>query len=189
MPLMYSLATDEKFRCPDFELETALHGRVSSKDLYQSKPFVIVFMCNHCPYVKAIKNRIIATYGVLKVLGVPFLAINSNDPEAYPEDSFENMKAAQYPFPYAFDSDQSVAKAFDAQCTPEFFVFNQEGYLRYRGRLDDNWQDATQVRRFDLLEAVAFLLRHPHEQLPWKPEPSMGCSIKWRKNPNISRIF
>ena len=145
---------------------------------------VVVFICNHCPYVKAVIDRIVRDAGDLMAHGIGFVAISSNDAEAYPEDSFDNMKmfARKYSFnfPYLHDEDQSVARAYGAACTPDFFGFNRELELQYRGRLDASRKEAgsAEVRR-DLYEAmveVAKTGRGPAEQVA-----SIGCSIKWKE--------
>lgn len=144
---------------------------------------LVMFICNHCPYVKAIRDRIIRDVKELAGHGIGTIAIMSNDPADYPEDSFDNMaKIAQqygYPFPYVWDETQAVAKAYGAVCTPDFFGFNSQLALQYRGRLDASRKEAApaDVRR-DLFEAMMEVARTgqgPREQIP-----SIGCSIKWR---------
>jgi len=145
---------------------------------------VVVFICNHCPYVKAVISRIVRDAEDLKAEGIGFVAISSNDAEAYPEDSFANMKqfakAHRFGFPYLYDEDQSVARAYDAACTPDFFGFNNELTLQYRGRLDASRKEtgAADLRR-DLYEAMKQVARTgngPREQVA-----SIGCSIKWKE--------
>ncbi|MBO6719828.1 MAG: thioredoxin family protein [Rhizobiaceae bacterium] len=144
---------------------------------------VVAFICNHCPYVKAVIDRIVQDARDLAPLGVGFVAICSNDAEAYPDDSFARMKefAMQhgFPFPYLHDEDQSIARAYGAACTPDFFGFNADLKLQYRGRLDAARLDkpGPDTRR-DLYEAMVMVARTgegPAEQVP-----SMGCSIKWK---------
>lgn len=147
------------------------------------KGLLVMFICNHCPYVKAVLDRIVRDTAELKALGVNSVAIMSNDPTEYPEDSFENMvrvaKEAGFSFPYLYDESQSVAKAYGAVCTPDFFGYNAELQLQYRGRLDESRKEtAPSDARRDLFEAmkqVANTGNGPGEQIP-----SMGCSIKWR---------
>jgi peroxiredoxin len=149
------------------------------------KGLLVMFICNHCPYVKAIRDRLVRDTRELKELGVNSVAIMSNDPAEYPEDSFENMKkiAAEYefPFPYLVDETQAVAKAYGAVCTPDFFGYNAEFKLQYRGRLDASRKEtASPDARRDLFEAmrtVAETGQGPAEQIP-----SMGCSIKWKES-------
>jgi len=144
---------------------------------------LVMFICNHCPYVKAIRERLVRDTRDLAALGVNSVAIMSNDPNEYPEDSFENMKriADQYafPFPYLLDESQDVAKAYGAVCTPDFFGYNAALELQYRGRLDASRKETAPAdARRDLFEAmrqVATTGAGPEEQIP-----SMGCSIKWR---------
>lgn len=144
---------------------------------------VIAFICNHCPYVKAVIDRIVRDARDLAPLGVGFVAISSNDADSYPEDSFPNMKQFAekhgFSFPYLYDEDQAVARAYDAACTPDFFGFNGRLELQYRGRLDASRRDIgpPDLRR-DLYEAmrqVADTGEGPREQVA-----SIGCSIKWR---------
>lgn len=144
---------------------------------------VVAFICNHCPYVKAITGRLVRDASDLKVLGIGFVAINSNDAQNYPEDSFDNMKlfaeAKGFDFPYLHDEDQSVAKQWDAVCTPDFFGFNKDMELQYRGRLDaSRAQPGPADLRRDLYEAMKQVAQSgegPREQIA-----SMGCSIKWK---------
>ncbi len=145
---------------------------------------LIVFMCNHCPYVKAIIDRLIRDARELREHGVATIAINPNDPEQYPEDSFENMKRwaeeKDFPFPYLWDETQEVARAYGAVCTPDFFGYNADLELQYRGRLDASGRrPAPPDARRELFEAMVQIARTgrgPEEQIP-----SMGCSIKWRE--------
>lgn len=166
--------------CPDFTLPGVDGRTYTLKDFPPGKPLVIMFLCNHCPYVQAIEERLITLGEDLKKLGVPVLAICSNDEVTYPEDNFANLKKRweekHYPFPYVQDKTQNVAKAFGALCTPDFFVYDKHHRLAYRGRLDDSWKDPAKVTRRELFEAVQLLLA---DQVPSKQTPSMGCSIKW----------
>lgn len=146
------------------------------------KGLLVMFICNHCPYVKSVIDRIVRDARELKGLGVNCVAIMSNDPTDYPEDSFDNMqRIAQemdFPFPYLLDETQQVAKAYGAVCTPDFFGYNGDLGLQYRGRLDESRKQAAaeNVRRdlFESMKLVAETGRGPAEQIP-----SMGCSIKW----------
>ena len=141
-----------------------------------------VFMCNHCPYVKAVIDRLIRDAGELRALGVATVAICANDADAYPADSFDNMRrwAAEkaFPFPYLHDADQRVARAYGAVCTPDFFGYNGKLELQYRGRIDASRKETAPAARRDLFEAmrqVAATGKGPAEQIP-----SIGCSIKWK---------
>jgi len=145
---------------------------------------LVMFICNHCPYVKAIRARLVRDTRELMQHGINSVAIMSNDPGDYPEDSFENMKnvaqEAAFPFPYLLDETQAVAKAYGAVCTPDFFGYNAELGLQYRGRLDASRKEAAAAdARRDLFEAMLAVARTgqgPAEQIP-----SMGCSIKWKE--------
>lgn len=156
MALTYSPIPELGKSCPDFELLGVDERTYTRSDLAQGTPFLIVFMCNHCPYVKAIEDRLIILGKDLSALGIPMIGISSNDPADFPEDSFENMKSLsekkKYTFPYLFDETQQVAKSFGAVCTPDFFLYDKDAKLRYRGRLDDSWKDSTKVTRRDLYE-------------------------------------
>jgi len=144
---------------------------------------LVMFICNHCPYVKAIQTELVKDTLKLIEAGIKSVAIMSNDPEDYPEDSFENMKKISdkygFPFPYLFDESQEIAKAYNAVCTPDFFGFNKSLKLQYRGRFDSSGMQAKKKgMEHDLLEAmlqVAKTSKGPKEQ-----NPSIGCSIKWK---------
>lgn len=144
---------------------------------------LVMFICNHCPYVQAVLDRIIRDTRELQKLGINSVAISANDVENYPEDSFDNMQRVarenDFPFPYLFDESQSVADAYGAICTPDFFGYNKDLELQYRGRLDASRKQAApaDVRR-DLYEAMKQVAETGHG--PAEQIPSMGCSIKWR---------
>jgi len=168
---------------PDFSLP-GVDGKVWSRDQCKGEQgLLVMFICNHCPYVKAVRDRILRDARELAGHGIDCVAIMSNDPTDYPEDSFDNMKrvAADYdfPFPYLFDETQAVAKAYGAVCTPDFFGYDSGLGLQYRGRLDASRKEpAPQDARRDLFEAmkqVAETGAGPKEQIP-----GMGCSIKWK---------
>lgn len=145
---------------------------------------LVMFICNHCPYVKAILDRLVRDTRELQQYGINSVAIMSNDPSEYPEDSFENMRKIamenNFPFPYLLDESQAVARAYGAVCTPDFFGYNADLKLQYRGRLDASRKQAAPAdARRDLFEAmrqVAETGRGPEEQIA-----SMGCSIKWKE--------
>ena len=163
----------------------ATDGReYSLKDCMGENGLLVMFICNHCPYVKAIKHRLVRDADELTThYGVNAVAIMSNDPTLYEEDSFENMqliaKEWGLGFPYLFDETQAVAKAYGAVCTPDFFGFNNNFELQYRGRLDASRKQTAEsdVKRdlFDAMKQVAETGKGPAEQIP-----SIGCSIKWR---------
>jgi peroxiredoxin len=166
----------------DFAL-TGVDGKTYSlTDVRGDKGTLVAFICNHCPYVKASIDRIVAEADALRAIGIGTIAIMPNDTATYREDSFDNMKAFArthgFTFPYVIDQTQEVARAYDAQCTPDFFGFNAGDELQYRGRLDAARMSSLPGARRDLYEAmkqVAETGKGPEEQTP-----SMGCSIKWR---------
>lgn len=166
------------FRLPATDLKT-----YALDDLKGPNGTVVVFMCNHCPYVLAIMDRIIRDARDLAVHGVGFVAISANDASSYPADSFENMvkmaETRQFPFPYLYDEDQSVARAYGAECTPDFFGLNADLSLQYRGRLDASRASTgpADLTRdlYDAMVQVAKTGVGPTGQIA-----SMGCSIKWK---------
>lgn len=170
-------------RAPDFSLPGVDGQKWSLEECRGPKGLLVMFICNHCPYVKAIRERLIRDARALQDLGIGVVAINSNDAEKYPDDSFEAMQATareyEYPFPYLFDESQDVARAYDAVCTPDFFGYNAEGGLQYRGRLDasrkETAPDDAPRELFEAMKQVAETGQGPAEQTP-----SMGCSIKWK---------
>lgn len=173
---------DFGWKAPDFRLQGTDGGWHTLQDLRGPKGTLIIFMCNHCPYVKAILDRLTSEARDLAALGIATVGINANDPVTYPEDSFSNMeKVARekaFPFPYLFDETQDVARAYDAVCTPDFFGFNADLELQYRGRMDESRTTLVPDARRDLFEAMKLVAetgRGPADQIP-----SMGCSIKWR---------
>ena len=183
---MASLETpicDFGWKAVDFDL-LGVDGRRYNLSLSRGeKGLLVMFICNHCPYVKAIRDRIIRDTNELAAYGINSIAIMSNDPMDYPEDSFENMiKVAEeynYPFPYVWDESQEIAKRYGAVCTPDFFGFNDKLELQYRGRLDASRKEAASLDAhrdlFDAMVQVAKTGKGPIEQIP-----SIGCSIKWR---------
>lgn len=170
---------------PDFSLP-GVDGKTWTRDDCKGpNGLLVMFICNHCPYVQAVRERIVRDARELASLGVNCVAIMSNDPTDYPEDSFDNMKqvaeAFQFPFPYLLDETQEVAKTFGAICTPDFFGYNGQLELQYRGRLDESRKETAPegVRRdlFEGMKQVAETGRGPEKQIP-----SIGCSIKWRES-------
>ncbi len=180
MALLESTMTPLGTPCPPFALP-GVDGRTWTREDFKAPALLVVVLCNHCPYVQAVDDRINALArayaGRCAVVG-----LSANDAEAYPEDRFEAMAARArekgYVFPYLYDEDQSVARAFGAVCTPDYFLYGPDRRLAYRGRLDDNWKDPRSVQREDLKEALeAVLAGRP---VSGDQRPSMGCSIKWK---------
>ena len=168
---------------PDFSLP-GVDGRLWTRDDCKGgKGLLVMFICNHCPYVKAVRERIIRDVRELTALGIGCVGIMSNDTVEYPDDSFENMQrvAAEYgyTFPYLLDETQEVARAYGAVCTPDFFGYDAGLGLQYRGRLDESRKDTASAgaRRelFEAMRQVAESGQGPREQIP-----SIGCSIKWK---------
>ena len=205
MALTYSDPVRLGTSAPEFSLlgTDGLHHHLT--DFRYAKVLVVAFICNHCPYVQAIQGRLSRLARELRERSVQFVAISSNDTARYPADGLEGMRkqAAEqgFEFPYLLDETQSVARAYGAVCTPDFFVFEQvrpeafreadeesavEHYrdsfkLRYRGRLDDSWKDEKAVQQEDLRQAIeALLLGNSHSLDQKEQKPSLGCSIKWR---------
>lgn len=168
-------------RAPSFDLP-ATDGKRYSLASFDGKPVLVVaWWCNHCPYVRAWEERTIALAREFAAKGVAFVAVSSNDAKQYPADSFEAMKdratEKAYPFPYLFDESQEAARAFGAQVTPHFFVFDRERKLQYQGRLDDSKDAPSLVKRAFLREAIdAVLAGKPVEDAE---TPAQGCSVKW----------
>lgn len=164
---------------PDFSLNKALGGIVSLGDFNDKKVLVVMFICNHCPYVKHIKQGLIDIYLDYKDKGVGFVAINSNDPDYDSTDSPDYMKLENYPFPYAFDESQQTAKDFGAVCTPDIFVYNSKRKLAYRGQFDNSRPGNNYpVTGESLRSAIDALLEDKPVTLEQKP--STGCNIKWK---------
>lgn len=171
------------WKAVDFNLPGVDGKRYTLADVRAPNGVLVMFLCNHCPYVKAVLDRIVRDCKELAAEGIGSIAIMSNDPAEYAEDSFDNMKRVAreraFPFPYVFDETQATARAYDAQCTPDFFGFNSKLELQYRGRLDVSRTSAVPNARRDLYEAmvqVARTGRGPADQIA-----SIGCSIKWRR--------
>ncbi|MBF0192068.1 MAG: thioredoxin family protein [Magnetococcales bacterium] len=183
MVLLHSPPGELGASAPDFALP-GVDGKTHTLDQYRDCPvLVVMFICNHCPYVQAIEDRLIALGRALASKKVGFVGISSNDPTNYPEDSFANMQAKAkkkgYPFDYLYDATQQTAKDYGAVCTPDFFVYDQERKLRYRGRLDDSPRNPAAVRKEELKEAILALLEgHP---VASHQNTTMGCSIKWKE--------
>jgi len=182
MALLYTPPGETGSRMPPFSLTTVDGQILDSKSLDSAKAKLVLFICAHCPYVQAIEDRLIALGRILAQHKIPMWAICSNDPKEYPEDSPEALKKRAkekgYTFPYLIDDSQSVARSFGAVCTPDFFVYDQANLLRYRGRLDDSWKDASRVTKQELYDAIIKITGGKDVLID--PKPSMGCSIKWK---------
>ena len=178
-----ALDTEPGTLAPDFALPGVCGQTWTRDDALGPNGLLVIFMCNHCPYVQAVLDRIVRDAKELQALGVGVVAISSNDADVYPEDSFEAMRRLwrdkPLPFPYLHDEDQAVARAYGAVCTPDFYGYDRELRLRYHGRLDASGrQPAPPGARRELFEAmkeVALTGRAPDQQAP-----SIGCSIKWK---------
>jgi peroxiredoxin len=173
---------DFGWKAPDFRLPATDGKTYALADIRGPKGTLIAFICNHCPYVKAVIGRLMRDAIDLKALGIGSVAICSNDARSHPDDSFANMKLFAerhaFTFPYLHDESQAVARAYDAVCTPDFFGFDAKDGLQYRGRLDESRATLVPNARRDLYEAmkqVAETGQGPRDQIA-----SMGCSIKWK---------
>ena len=173
---------DFGWQAPQFDLIATSGARHNLQQSMGKNGLLTMFICNHCPYVKAILPRLIQDVSELKMLGVNTVAIMSNDPTDYPEDSIENMqiiaREMDFPFPYLFDNTQAVAKAYGAVCTPDFFGFNNQFQLQYRGRFDESRKESAPISTRDLFHAMKLVAetgQGPREQVA-----SIGCSIKWK---------
>ena len=173
---------DFGWKARDFKLKGVDGKSYSLADPRGPKGTVVVFLCNHCPYVKGTIGRIVEEAKALKAIGIGTIGIMSNDPDDYPEDSFDNMTAFAkkhgFGFPYVIDETQEVARGYGAQCTPDFFGFNAKDELQYRGRLHASRTSLVPGARRELFEAMKQVAETGHG--PEQQTPSMGCSIKWR---------
>lgn len=175
---------DFGWKAPEFALPGTDGKTYTLSDVAGPNGTLVMFICNHCPYVIAVRDRIIRDAKDLQKLGIGVVAISSNDAAAYPQDGFDAMKelaeSLPLPFPYLYDEAQSVARAYAAACTPDFFGFNADMGLQYRGRLDASRKEAgpADLRRdlFEAMKHVAETGTGPADQIP-----SMGCSIKWKE--------
>jgi peroxiredoxin len=183
MALTHTPTAEIGSSCPDFDLPAVDGKRYSLNSFEQARALVVMFICNHCPYVKAIEDRLIQLGLDLKSQNIAVIGICSNDPVNYPEDSFERLaeraQLKNYSFTYLHDLDQSVAKSFGAVCTPDFFVYDMQRRLQYRGRLDDSWKDPSKVTSRELHDASIQIAQGRGG--PQMQSSSMGCSIKWTK--------
>ncbi len=166
----------------DFQLKSVDGKSYSLKSFADKKAVVIVFSCNHCPYVQAYENRMVQIQRDYLPKSVTLVAINSNDETGYPEDSFPNMvkraKERNFNFPYLRDETQEIARRYGAICTPHTFAFDQKRVLQYKGRIDDNWRNPEEVKTTDLRKALDAIL--DGEKPAVQETRPYGCSIKWK---------
>lgn len=183
MALMQTDPCNFTFKATEFNLMNVDGKTYSLTDIKRDKGILIMFICNHCPYVKAIIHDLVEDAKKIQNLGVGVAAIMPNDTVNYPEDSFENMiefsKKNDFSFPYLLDENQEIAKSYDAICTPDFFGFNDQLELHYRGRLNENNPSKQNPKAvpelYNAMKQIAETGKGPDEQFP-----SMGCSIKWK---------
>ncbi len=184
MALTYSPSPKIGSPCPDFSLPTVDQKFATPEDFSTAKALVVMFICNHCPYVKAIEDRLLELAREYQPKNVAFVAICSNDPSDHPEDEpaalFHRWKDKRYPFPYLIDESQETARSFGAVCTPDIYLFDGGQKLSYRGRFDDSWKNPALVKKRELKAAIDAVLAG---QPPLDAQiPSMGCSIKWKND-------
>ena len=181
MPALSTPVCEFGWKAQNFSLQSTRSEIVELNKARGQNGTLIMFICNHCPYVVSALDEIIYEAKELIKNDIAVIAISSNDVSTHPEDSFENMQALsvdkKFPFPYLYDETQEVAKAYDAACTPDFFGFNSELGLQYRGRLNNKRESPTEIRRelYSAMIEIAKSGKGPQEQIP-----SMGCSIKWK---------
>lgn len=168
---------------PQFNLPGTDGNSYSSEGFKNKNILIVIFSCNHCPYVQAYEERMINLQKEFKDRGVQIVAINSNDDSKYPEDSFDEMKKRaverKFNFPYLRDETQKIAKAFGASHTPQIFLFNKERKLKYEGKIDDNWQEPDRVQNHYLRDAITEVLDEREVSIP--ETFSIGCTIKWKE--------
>lgn len=187
MALMYSNMDGLGSIAPDFNLPGVDGKNYSLNSFQDKKALLVMFMCNHCPYVIAVQSRINALAREFQSQGVGVIGINPNDTVKYPDDDFDSMKKVAkeqgYVFPYVLDESQETARAYRAVCTPDPFLYENvdgEFVLRYQGRIDDSWKEPEKVTQTDLADAIRSILSG--EAVPTEQTPSMGCSIKWKES-------
>ena len=180
----YTPDCDYDMKAHDFELESVDNEFCSLESYQGKKATLVMFICNHCPYVQSILDQLVVEVSVMQKKGIGCIAINSNDYDAYPGDSFENMqkisKKYGFSFPYLIDDNQDIARKYKSVCTPDFFGFNSNLELQYRGRFDDRkTSKQMSANSSELFKAMIEIARTEHG--PAKQIPSVGCSIKWRQ--------
>lgn len=183
MALLETPTIDKSFTLKDFKLLGTDHKIHSILDSKLDNGLVVAFICNHCPYVQAIADKIVRDVSDLAKIGIGFVGINSNDAESYPDDSFDNMivfaDKHKFNFNYLLDDTQEVAKAYNAVCTPDFFCFDKNLQLQYRGRLDSAGKNNIPDAKRELLDAMKSMVDNQSID-SIKQYPSIGCSIKWK---------
>lgn len=183
MILTTSTDTDKAFKAPDFSLINTIDNSQTELKNYISSPTLIVFICNHCPYVVHLIDALVTTANTIHKKGVKTIAISANDPVAYPQDAPDKMQQFalkhQFSFPYCFDETQDIARAYGAVCTPDFYLFDAQHELYYRGQFDDSRPGNGAATGASLRHAVDQMLAHTAASDSVKP--SVGCSIKWRQ--------
>jgi peroxiredoxin len=181
MALVASIHVDPGWQLPDMAVSDLEGRQVKLRDQMGEKGLLIAFTCNHCPYAIAVWPRLIRHARTLRDMGINTIAVNANIHPDYPEDSMPAMKEkiAEWgiDFPYLADTTQNVARTFEAQCTPDLYLFSADGKLYYHGRIDDYWKDEARVTRQELMLAAELLAAG--ENAPQPQHPTIGCSIKW----------
>jgi peroxiredoxin len=184
MALVASIHVDTGWQMPDLNLKNVDGGDVNLNSLIGEKGLLVAFTCNHCPYAIAVWPRLIRHAATLKKMGINTVAVNPNIHPDYPADGVQAMqeKIREWgiDFPYLADDTQQVAKAFEAQCTPDLYLFRADGRLFYHGRIDDYWKDEEKVTREELIPAAELLAAD--ENPPQPQHPTIGCSIKWKES-------
>lgn len=179
MALAYTPSSDSNKTLPTFRL-LGVDGNYYQDTSFNEKILVIMFICNHCPYVRILEDRIIEIVNFFNGKDVRFLGVCSNDPQTYPEDSFENLKKRardkKYGFLYLSDARAQLAQKCEAVCTPDFFIYNKDRKQSWRGRFDDSTDDPKNIQKEEMKLAIESLLK---DQKPEVEQPSKGCSIKW----------
>ena len=174
--------TNKGWKAVDFNLPGVDGNNYSLKQIAGKNGLVVMFICNHCPFVKAIVDKLVIDANTLQKTGIGVVAINANDARNYPDDSYENMisfaKTHKFSFPYLHDETQSIAKKYDAVCTPDFFGFDKNLELQYRGRFDESGMKQLATSKHELLEAMQEIAQKG--KFSGQANPSIGCSIKWR---------
>jgi len=182
MALVASIHVDLGWKMPDVQLQKPEGGNVSLADCAGENGLIVAFTCNHCPYAIAVWPRLIKQAKILRGMGVNIVAVNPNIHPDYPADSMpvmlEKIEEWGIDFPYLADESQEVSRTFDAQCTPDLYLFDKDGSLYYHGRIDDNWKDEAKVKQQELIPAAEALVAG--QPAPQPQHPTIGCSIKWK---------